>query len=47
VGLRFDPTEIVAMHRISGKQGDPRPLLLIFLRMDSKIAVLPKKKRYQ
>ena len=47
VGLRFDPAEIVAMHRIPGKQGDLRPLLLIVLRMDSKIAVLPKKKRYE
>jgi hypothetical protein len=44
VGLRFDPTEIVAMHRIPGKQGDPRPLILISLRMDSKIAILLKRK---
>ena len=44
MGLKFDPTEIVAMHRIPGKQGDPRPLLLIFLRMDSKIAIQLKRK---
>jgi hypothetical protein len=36
VGLKFDTTEIDAMHRIPGKH---------FLRMDSKIAVLPKKEK--
>ena len=32
LGLTFDPTEIVAMHRIPGKQGAPRPMLLIFFK---------------
>ena len=30
LGLTFDPTKIVAMHRIPGKQGATRPMLLIF-----------------
>lgn len=44
VGLNIDATEIVAMHRIPGKQGAPRPILLKFLRMESKIAVMRKRK---
>lgn len=40
VGLKIDPTEIVAMDRIPGKQGAPKPILSKLLRMDSKIAVL-------
>jgi hypothetical protein len=30
--LTFDPTKIVAMHRIPGKQGAPRPILLNFFK---------------
>jgi hypothetical protein len=45
VGLRFDPTEIVAMDRIPGKQGAPQTYAIdFFLRMDSKIAVMQKRK---
>jgi hypothetical protein len=32
LGLTFDPTKIVAMHRIPGKQGAPRPILLNFFK---------------
>ena len=44
MGLKIDTTEIVAIHRIPGKQGAPRPILLKFLRMDSKIAAMRKRK---
>ena len=30
--LTFDPTKIVAMHRIPGKQSAPRSILLIFFK---------------
>ncbi|VDI37460.1 Hypothetical predicted protein [Mytilus galloprovincialis] len=32
------------MHRIPGKEGSPRPVLIKFLRMDTKISLLRKKK---
>ncbi|CAC5389368.1 unnamed protein product [Mytilus coruscus] len=40
----INPSEIVAMHRIPGKEGSPRPILIKFLRMDNKITLLRKKK---
>ncbi|CAG2198875.1 unnamed protein product [Mytilus edulis] len=36
--------KVVAMHRIPGKEGNPRPVLIKFLRMDTKISLLRKKK---
>lgn len=36
--------DIVAIHRIPGKQGFPRPVIVKFLRMEAKIAVLRKRK---
>ncbi|CAC5377371.1 unnamed protein product [Mytilus coruscus] len=44
VKLDINPSEIVAMHRIPGKEGSPRPILIKFLRMDTKITLLRKKK---
>lgn len=44
IKLDIDPSEIVAMHRIPGKDGSPRPVLIKFLRMDTKIALLRNKK---
>ncbi|CAG2220588.1 unnamed protein product [Mytilus edulis] len=43
VKLDINPSEIVAMHRIPGKEGSPRPILIKFLRMDTKITLLRKK----
>ncbi|CAG2257732.1 unnamed protein product [Mytilus edulis] len=44
VKLDINPSEVVAMHRIPGKEGNPRPVLIKFLRMDTKISLLRKKK---
>ncbi|CAG2197676.1 unnamed protein product [Mytilus edulis] len=44
VKLDINPSEVVAMHRIPGKEGSPRPVLIKFLRMDTKISLLRKKK---
>ncbi|CAC5417024.1 unnamed protein product [Mytilus coruscus] len=42
--VNIDPSEIVAAHRIPGKPGIPRPILVKFLRMESKIALLRNRK---
>ncbi|CAG2219107.1 unnamed protein product [Mytilus edulis] len=42
--VKIDPSEIVAAHRIPGKPGKPRPILVKFLRMESKIALLRNRK---
>ncbi|CAG2190712.1 unnamed protein product [Mytilus edulis] len=42
--VNIDPSEIVAAHRIPGKPGKPRPILVKFLRMESKIALLRNRK---
>lgn len=42
--MTLDPSEIVAIHRITGKRDLPRPILVTFLRMESKIAMMKKRK---
>ncbi|CAC5408280.1 unnamed protein product [Mytilus coruscus] len=47
VGINLNKTDIVAMHRIPGKHGYPRPVIVKFLRMENKIAILKKRKDLQ
>ncbi|CAG2220327.1 unnamed protein product [Mytilus edulis] len=47
VGIELNKTDIVAMHRIPGKQGFPRPVIVKFVRMENKIAILKKRKDLQ
>ncbi|CAC5397337.1 unnamed protein product [Mytilus coruscus] len=42
--VKIEPSEIVAAHRIPGKHGKPRPILVKFLRMESKITLLRDRK---
>ncbi|CAC5391216.1 unnamed protein product [Mytilus coruscus] len=42
--LQIDPSEIVAAHRIPGKHGKPRQILVKFLRMESRITSLRNRK---
>ena len=42
--INIDRSDIVAMHRIPGRPAAPRPILIKFLRMESKIALLRRKK---
>jgi hypothetical protein len=44
LNLNIDCSDIVAMHRIPGRPAAPRPILIKFLRMESKIALLRRKK---
>jgi hypothetical protein len=44
VDIIYVPSEIVAMHCIPGKDGSPRPILIKFLRIDTIIALLRKKR---
>jgi hypothetical protein len=44
VSVQIHPSEIVAMHCIPGKDGSPRPILIKFLRIDTIIALLRKKR---
>ena len=47
VNVEISPSEIVAMHRIPGKHGAPRPVIVKFLRMENKITVLKNRKALQ
>lgn len=47
VKIEIGPSEIVAMHRIPGKPGAPRPVIVKFLRMENKISVLKNRKALQ
>ena len=47
VKVEIRPSEIVAMHRIPGKPGAPRPVIVKFLRMENKITVLKIRKALQ
>ena len=40
VKVEIRPSEIVAMHRIPGKPGSPRPVIVTFLRMENKITIM-------
>ena len=42
--INIDRSDIVAMHRIPGRPAAPRPILIKFLRMESKIALFRRKK---
>jgi hypothetical protein len=42
--INIDRSDIVAMHRKPGRPASPRPILIKFLRMESKIALLRRKK---
>ncbi|CAG2253218.1 unnamed protein product [Mytilus edulis] len=44
LGVKIEPSEIVAAHRIPGKHGKPRPILVKFMRMESKISILRNRK---
>ena len=44
LNLNIDCSDIVAMHRIPGRPAASRPILIKFLRMESKIALLRRKK---
>ncbi|CAG2206691.1 unnamed protein product [Mytilus edulis] len=44
LGVKIEPSEIVAAHRIPGKNGKPRPILVKFMRMESKISILRNRK---
>ena len=44
LNLNIDCSDIVAMHIIPGRPVAPRPILIKFLRMESKIALLRRKK---
>lgn len=47
VKVEIRPEEIVAMHRIPGKPGSPRPVIVKFLRMENKITILKNRKALQ
>lgn len=47
VKVEIRPSEIVAMHRIPGKPGSPRPVIVKFLRMENKITILKNRKALQ
>lgn len=47
VGIELNKTDIVAMHRIPGKDGFPRPVIVKFLRMENEMAILKKRKDLQ
>jgi hypothetical protein len=42
--INIERSDIVAMHRIPGRPAAPRPILIKFMRMESKIALLRRKK---
>jgi hypothetical protein len=42
--INIDRSNIVAMHIIQGKPAAPIPILITFLRMEAKIALLRRKK---
>jgi hypothetical protein len=44
IEINIDRSDIVAMHRIPGRPAAPRPILIKFLRMVSKIVLLRRKK---
>jgi hypothetical protein len=43
LSINIDRSDIVAMHRKPGRPAAPRPILVKFLRMESKIALLRRK----
>ena len=47
VKVEIRPSEIVAMHRIPGKPGSPRRVIVTFLRMENKITILKNRKALQ
>ncbi|CAC5423357.1 unnamed protein product [Mytilus coruscus] len=42
--VKIEPSEIITAHRIPGKHGKPRPILVKSMRMESKISILRNRK---